>query len=141
HRQHLLHQRPESEFLQHGGYGQQPSVRSQVLAREIIGRGSADFIGLGSCCCVSAPCFSATPASPRPCLAGLSTLYLFLLLTILVIATRVGWLSRELRHLPVLLHVPGVIQIVHCASAVTPDAPRCIVHVPPRARQTIGKNI
>src|ERR1019366_8055123 len=44
----LFHQGLESEFLQHGDYRQQPAVGSQILTREIIGRGSIDFIGLRS---------------------------------------------------------------------------------------------
>ena len=41
----LFHQRLESEFLQHGDDRQQAAVRSQILAVEVIGRGSIDFIG------------------------------------------------------------------------------------------------
>jgi hypothetical protein len=46
--QGLFHQGLESELLQHGDHRQHSAVRSQVLAVEVKGRGSIDFIGFGS---------------------------------------------------------------------------------------------
>ena len=43
--QGLLHQGLEPQFLQHGDDRQQAAVRSQILAVEVIRRGSIDFIG------------------------------------------------------------------------------------------------
>src|ERR1035437_8286648 len=44
----LFHQGLEAEFLKDGYYRHQPAVGSQILTREIIGRGSIDFMGLRS---------------------------------------------------------------------------------------------
>ena len=41
----LFQQRLEAEFFEQGGDGQQAAVGSQLLAAEVIGRGSPDFIG------------------------------------------------------------------------------------------------
>ena len=43
--QGLFHQGLESQFLQHGDHRQQSAVRRQILAVEVIGCGSIDFIG------------------------------------------------------------------------------------------------
>jgi hypothetical protein len=43
--QGLLYQGLESEFLQHGDHRQQTAVGGQILAVEVIGCGSIDFIG------------------------------------------------------------------------------------------------
>src|SRR5215469_16519737 len=48
HRQCFLDQLLESQLLQHGGYREQASVGSKVLAFEVIVGGRADFIRLGS---------------------------------------------------------------------------------------------
>ena len=44
----LFHQGLKVELFQHGDHRQQPAVRSQILASEVIGRGCVDFIGLRS---------------------------------------------------------------------------------------------
>ena len=44
-RDRLFHQCLKTEFLQHRGYGQQSSVRSQILSGKVIRRRSPDFIG------------------------------------------------------------------------------------------------
>ena len=49
HFQRVLHQLPESEFLQQRAHGEQSSVRGQILAVKVIGRGRPDFIGLWRC--------------------------------------------------------------------------------------------
>ena len=41
----FFQQRLEAEFLEQGGDGQQAAVGSQILAAEVIRRGSPDFIG------------------------------------------------------------------------------------------------
>ena len=44
-REGFFQQRLEAEFFEQGGDGQQAAVGSQILATEVIGRGSPDFIG------------------------------------------------------------------------------------------------
>ena len=44
----LFQQLLEAEFFEQGGDRQQAAVGSQILAAEVIGRGSPDFIGLRS---------------------------------------------------------------------------------------------
>jgi hypothetical protein len=46
HLQGLLHQLPETEFLQQRAHGKQSSVGGQILAVKVIGRGRPDFIRL-----------------------------------------------------------------------------------------------
>jgi hypothetical protein len=44
-REGFFQQRLEAEFFEQGGNWQQAAVGSQILAAEVIGRGSPDFIG------------------------------------------------------------------------------------------------
>jgi hypothetical protein len=80
----LFHQRLESEFLQHGDDRQQSAVGSQILAGEVIGRGSTDFIGLRN-------------NITNPLIGGPSAAILFLFVNHLGWLLRIGSRSCELR--------------------------------------------
>ena len=60
----FFHQRLEVESFEQGGDRQQAAVGSQILAAEVIGRGSPYFIGCGA-------------LASRPCLTGLGELCCF----------------------------------------------------------------
>ena len=112
----FFHQRLEVESFEQGGDRQQAAVGSQILAAEVIGRGSPYFIGLRG------PRVQALFDGPWGAM-------LFSFGNHLGDLLGVGWRSWNLCQPTFSPHVFGGPQMVPCGSALLRCTPQCIIQV------------